>query len=234
MFKGRKFSPVPFSSAAELEKSYQLRLLECIDKKALEFAGQVLHFIESQQGKLEKAKWIVDRLGSYKETKSARRGNIGFTKLSSNMYQVYVDISPYIMDIHGKYYAFQRVKVGMDLNVARNHMQLTNSPIVLTSNYHHPFVFSGGGICYDGQNRWIDQGIQFNHPYPLENSVDLARKISYALGQAKLSLRKGYRNRNIGPVNSLSEFKPIAANRNRAERYAAQHNIPLERIIKNY
>ena len=184
--------------------------------------------------KLKKAKDVIQKFSTYQGTQSAQRGNIGFTKLSSQKYSVYIVIHPYIMDIHNRYYAFPRAKVGMDLSVSRNQVQLLDPPEVLTKNYHHPFVHSSGRICYSSQKRWIDQGVRFKPPYPLNDKLSLARKISYALQQGSFSLKKGYRNSAIGPVHNLSDFQVIASNRHDAERYARSNGIPIERIIRNY
>jgi hypothetical protein len=229
MFKGTKFAPVHFRTAEDLEKEYQGILHGRIDEIALEHGAQVLEFICSKQDKLAKAKTIVDRLKLYQSTCSAQRGNIGFRKLSSKKYLVFVDIPSYIMGINGKYYA----RVGMNLIVSGKNIQLDDAPRVVTAPYLHPFVYADGRICYDTEKRWIDRGIMFGHSYSSRRPVELARKISYALSQAGISLRKGYRNNNINPVYSLSSFHPIAANRKEAEIYAAKHGIPLERIVKN-
>ncbi len=225
----------PWIKLEELCMQYSKSLNSRIKKKAEEHAqdfSHILSLVKKEKTNLRKA---INQNTSFSGRTSGSRGHISFRKKSSNIYEIRVNVPPYIIGKSGYFYAFSGTVLGLDLKIKGNEIMLKDKPKVVALPYKHPFVYLDGNICYGNLN-WAEQRkIIFGQYYDMSNKTAIAKKIAQAMREGERTLLKGYIGNNVDPVNNIDSCDcQVGASLSNAKTYALRHNIPLERIIENH
>ncbi|MFH1133783.1 MAG: hypothetical protein V1735_04780 [Nanoarchaeota archaeon] len=165
--------------------------------------------------------------GSSFATAPINSGGLSFRKQGQD-YRLSLALGRFICKIRGHFYAFDPVEVGMDISF-KGGMLTATKPKVFDAGYHHPFVFSHGGICCNNTYRRHTELIvsmgEFNRGYPLSHP-GLAAALADATTRAEQVMRMGYLPSVKAPVNPIDKFIPLpVANLVQAEAYARRLGI---------
>ncbi|MDD5254108.1 MAG: hypothetical protein PHG05_03315 [Candidatus Nanoarchaeia archaeon] len=241
-FGNYKFVPRLKGRYDEIENKYLLRLKELIDKKINNVAENLEGILINQKETLDGLEKLADMQNSYRQGGSARIKDIGFEKTSiEGVYGIFLYVNSFIMKKNGKYYAFDKVKVGTAIeNLGRSFRIIAIPQVLGEGKYVHPFVsLNGKYICFDSkfmskEEVWARVGVYFNKEYDFVNEKRRSAKIlSNVLKKCELGLTNGYNNGANTPFRYLEELVPIAINEADAKRYAINHGISEWRIFDN-
>ena len=231
-FNGSRMYPNGSCETQELERRYQQSLAARIESAALSQGIVYSRMLEEQRGAIQQLESGLASNGSYSNQQSGTRGQIGFRKLGSGKYGIFIEIPSFIMAVEGNYYAFGTARLGTTLKVQDQKVMVEESPRILNMPYFHPFVWPDSLVCYNGAGGWQGLGIKFKHWYDIGDKRT-ARTLALVFKQAKMIMEQGYISEDIHPVFDISQFTPIATSQSGAKQYARSHSIPYERIIEN-
>jgi len=228
-FSGKTYNAHELMPTLEIGKRYKYSLIERVEATAIRNGAQyakALAEIASLRKRLDES---IKALPA--EQESSEKGSIGFRKEGSSKYCIYVNIPEFLMGKNMVYYHFATVQLGTTLCVKDRRMKINSAAKVISGPYRHPFVGSGGSICYSGAERWRYLNVRFNHYYPVEEP-SLPYVIAAVLRQGVMLIQRGYMGGNVSPINNITSFSPVANGRKEAEEYCREHGISEERIIE--
>ena len=228
-FGKRAFRLQQWLQLEELCKLYGAKLAERIEKKAAEHGQRfapILHELSRQKKEL-----LEQNKRANSDTASL--GEIAFSKIGRNEYEISVALPPYIIEKKGKYYRFEAVRIGTAITAENGLVRIKGPPKILSGQYTHPFV-TGDSVCYGEINWASDPGVSFNRSYRLSERKKTAKRIAEVIRRGKLTLEFGYLGKNVLAWHPIEDCNcEIASSRADAERYARSQGISLERICKN-
>ncbi|MBT5022585.1 hypothetical protein HOK51_02125 [Candidatus Woesearchaeota archaeon] len=186
----------------ELDKIYKQELVKFFQDTSNKQGNILVPLIKQNNQKLSN---LTDAVNKSVDQKF---GNIGYKCVSEHKYQIFLKFNPFIIKKDDQYYKFPELKLGTDLIIKNNMLEIVAAPQVLGSKpYLHPFVWSDKRICYSGDTkRWHFIGIDFGKKYPInseQNQNDVAWKVALALSEGFKVIHKGYIGNKIIPVNNL-------------------------------
>ncbi len=125
------------------------------------------------------------------------------------IYEVYLELEPYIIKKSNDYYLFEKVRLGNSLAVLNTKIKIIGKPSVLTQSYHHPFVHDNLEICYNDQpdkpDRFEREGVNFGFFNIDRLEYDgFARNVAVALNISRKAMEYGYNADEVIAVHSLS------------------------------
>lgn len=208
-------------SIKNFEKAYKEKIAEEIKEKVkLSFSSEIFRINEREE-KIEKLKTKA------RKPVEKTRGDIGFDKKSDNEYIIFRDLPKYILKKNNEYYLFPEVRIGTRIITEGEEISFNVAGRVETPEYNHPFVFSGGSICYgdsSGRQKEII-GIK-KTKYKLRNltyedkkrfAVDILRVLDFTAGV----LEEGHK-KNTHPVKELDQFSQSKLTINEVRSYRSQ------------
>jgi len=144
-----------------------------------------------------------NRVSSTKISNGRELGSVGYN-ISGGKCVVYTIIPEFIMKYKGRNYHFESLRVGLELNVNDSVLSMKSAPRVLDDSYKHPFVFTGGDICYGDGWRWDKVGVVFGD-YNVRDVVkrNVAKQIVTMLTKAKDIIMIGYYGNVRNPVKRI-------------------------------
>ncbi|MEK6916874.1 MAG: hypothetical protein AABW92_03960 [Nanoarchaeota archaeon] len=171
--------------------------------------------------------------------------NISYKNTENKKYIINLEILPFIINSHDKYYKFDKVNLGIEFVIESKNDSLViiinDPPKILAKNYQHPFVYPddavwGNGILAYQNEDWEEKSmLKFGKKLDIfSQTKNSAEKVASVLrvGQELIEMET-----KIDSVYSIRYLKSldclIANNKTDAINYAVTHEIKLKRIFNS-
>lgn len=118
---------------------------------------------------------------------------------NSNGFRVFREYNPFRIEHEGNLYIFDPVEVSIDIRKNRSGIKITEP--LAPKGYKHPFVYTTGDICFDGEFRWKAKGVDFDSYKNL--NCDLSHEVVKIFQEVFNNFKNGY-NPGNNPVRDLN------------------------------
>jgi hypothetical protein len=185
-YKNRFYATTKSKLTAELEYYYTNRIIGDIRKRTLDYKTGLDELLKDGYKQLNKIKEIIQKEDRFTGIRHKQVKDIGFKKLDTKTYQLYLDISP-------KYSVDKRkIRIATEIIADSSSITLTGPARVIEGNPSCEHVFSGGRICYDGNKRWEKREVAFRKYSTNELKEEkVAFQLACILEEAKTILTSG-------------------------------------------